>query len=152
MWLNEITKNKKSLLLVILSVGAVASLTYGILTPSKIRREIKAKTKGAPAVRGAPTPSLQKRVLAVERGTAKSTFAFWGRSPFLPKESAIESSTVLVLNGIAWDEKTPQAIINDRIVGVGDEISGKRVVAIHPVSVVLNDGFEDFELKLGHEK
>ena len=54
----------------------------------------------------------------------------------------------LYLTGIFWDEKNPTAIINDKIVGIGDRFGVNSVVDIKQDRVILNDGFSDFELRL----
>jgi hypothetical protein len=59
-----------------------------------------------------------------------------------------DSSFRLYLSGILWDEKDPTAIINDRIVGIGDRFGVYSVVNIKQDRVILNDGFSDFELRL----
>jgi hypothetical protein len=58
----------------------------------------------------------------------------------------------LNLNGIAWDELSPRAVINNVIVGVGDKVGGYQVVQIEPNRVILNDGVNDFELRVGRKK
>ena len=132
--------DKKLVLVVLLTLLAVSSLLYGILTPSKMRRGSSApQTQNAPAVQ----PQLP-----VERHAKKSSFIIWGRNPFSLKNTNVSTP---VLNGIAWDEKAPRAIINDQIVGVGDMIGKNKVVAIAPNSVKLNDGTQDFELRTGQK-
>jgi Tfp pilus assembly protein PilP len=54
----------------------------------------------------------------------------------------------LSLIGILWNQESPQAVINDQSVKVGDQIGPNKVVAIMPDKVVLNDGTSDFELDL----
>lgn len=141
-------QNKKSVLLIILVVAALFSLVYGITTPSKAKRAISSE----------PIPKREDGILQVEgttrseRDFKRSNFDLWGRSPFLPKGFGEEAPTGLVLRGITWDPKTPRAVINDSIVGVGSEVTGSKVVAIKENSVVLNDGTQDFELRLGQKK
>ena len=77
----------------------------------------------------------------------------WGKNPFLPREAQGPTLTKkLVLNGIAWDEKSPRAVINDRIVAIGDQVGGSTVVEILRDHVILNDGLIRFELRLGRRK
>ena len=72
------------------------------------------------------------------------------RDPFVlgPKAFTVEISSDFSLNGILWDEKNPQAIINNTIVGVGDEVGGSIVLEITQDKVILNDGARNFKLKL----
>lgn len=72
---------------------------------------------------------------------ARSDFAWWGRTPFQKEEP-------LVLTGIAWDDQNPKAVIQDRIVGVGEEVRGHKIVEIQPTRVKLSNGFYEFELEL----
>lgn len=133
--------DKKLVFVVILCVLAVSSLLYGILTPSRMRRGASApsQTQNVPAAQ----PQLP-----VERRAKKSSFIIWGRNPFSLKNTNVSTP---VLNGIAWDENAPRAIINDQIVGVGDMIGKNKVVAITPNSVTLNDGTKDFEIRTGQK-
>lgn len=82
------------------------------------------------------------------RQARRSEYASWGRNPFLTKEIFLQKKT-LGLSGVIWDSTNPRAIIDNTIVGVGDSVSGARVVEIRKSSVVLNDGERDFELELG---
>ncbi len=82
------------------------------------------------------------------RQMKKSSYEGWGRDPFLVKEFVVDKLSVLVLDGIAWDEKSPKAIISDHIVGIGDRVDGKVVVKIERNQVTLKDGANDIKLKL----
>ena len=141
-------ENKKLIVLIGLAFLALLSLLYGILTPSKVKRQLSSKpdlSEGRPAK---PLPSF---VLA-ERSLARSDYPSWGRSPFLPKGASTSTGGKLILDGIAWDKKSPRAVINDRIVEVGDEIGGMSVVEIKKDRVILNDGKTNIELRLGRRK
>ena len=137
-------QNKKLIILIILSVTATLSLIYGIVTPSKTRHKslskpacIEGKKKVAPA----------KRVLPSARGTQRTIYPSWGRSPFIlpPVEKPLE----LKLNGVVWDKESPRAIINNNIVGIGDKVGTNTVIDIKQDRVILNNGTSDFELRLG---
>ena len=54
----------------------------------------------------------------------------------------------LSLTGIISTDNGPAAVINNRIVRIGDKIGTNKVIQIKGDSVVLNDGSKDFELKL----
>jgi hypothetical protein len=43
----------------------------------------------------------------------------------------------LSLSGIIWDEKMPLAVINERMLGVGDMVAGATITAIFKETVVL---------------
>ena len=55
----------------------------------------------------------------------------------------------MVLEGIVWDEERPLAVINDRVVGVGDTVRQSRIAKITQTEVFLEDGEETFSLRLG---
>lgn len=76
----------------------------------------------------------------------------WGRCPFCGKiySGAGKKEIVdLKLTGILWDEKNPKAVINGRIVGIGKRIGGNIVVDIKQDKVVVNNGIQNFELRVG---
>jgi hypothetical protein len=76
----------------------------------------------------------------------------WIRCPFSGKiyyGGKIENID-LKLQGILWDNREPQAIINNKVIKPGDEIGPYIVVEIKQRTVVLNDGSNIFELRLGH--
>ncbi len=86
----------------------------------------------------------------VFRRTAKRThYEAWGSNPFvLQKDTPAQSFSSLVLNGIAYDQTRPAAIINDKIVKAGDSVETYRVIKIYPDKVVMSDGTSIFEIKL----
>lgn len=96
------------------------------------------ETKGAPSHSG-----------KTEGARLKSSYSSWGRNPFTPGDLA-DNSGRLIIKGIVWgdDKADTFAIINDKIVKIGDEIGGKRVVEIKKDKVIINDGQNNFELKL----
>ncbi|MCF6289428.1 MAG: hypothetical protein L3J03_00265 [Desulfobacterales bacterium] len=71
-------------------------------------------------------------------------------------ESALAAMKKLRAEAILWNRSKPLAIINGRLIGVGDEFSGIRVLAIHRDSITLAKGptrhvigFETTEINLG---
>lgn len=99
------------------------------------------------------TPQLkmfkERTIIIPERRSAKRTrFTSWGRNPFSLENASIVSSG---LKGILWDKENPKAIINDNIVGIGDKVDANTVVDIKQDRVILNNGAQDFELKLGSD-
>ncbi len=63
--------------------------------------------------------------------------------PVSPKRGATapvgDAPARLRVEGIFWDRVRPLALINDKIVEIGSEIDGAKVVAIKPTSVTLNE-------------
>jgi hypothetical protein len=131
--------HKKIILLVILSLAAAASLSYGLLTVTKRSRKYSQRTEVTSGRQLTPAQSAAKR---------KSSFEKWGRNPFSLQKSAERD---FVLSGIFQSQDGLAAIINEKIVSVGNEIEGCLVVSITEKTVVLNDGRADFELSLGAE-
>ncbi len=73
----------------------------------------------------------------------------WGDSPFLaerggPKPTVMGQTAsgeeLFVLKGILWDARSPSAIVNDRVVSLGEEIGRWHVVEIQKDRVILSDG------------
>lgn len=131
-------RDKKLILLAVLGLLGIGSLIYGIVTPSRVKRGLSPANGSSSAEKAAAFP--------LERRAARSAHAVWGRSPFVFQTGETEAG--LVLNGIAWDEVSPKAIINDQIVGVGDRIAGQTVVSIAPTGVTLSSGAQETVLKV----
>lgn len=141
-------QDKRLIALIVLGIMAVLSLIYGILAPSKARR---ARSSHSTSTAESYVSSIAGKIpLPKTRHAPKTTYESSERNPFTLQEGL--SDKLLALNGIAWDKEAPQAIINDRILTVGDQIKGCEVVAIQPNSVTLNDGSQNFELRLGRKR
>ena len=138
-------KQKKIVILIVLSIGAVISLIYGITASPKTRRST---SPAAEYVSSVKTAQSSRGIIPTERRAKRTEFNFWGRNPFAEKESPKVKVTKLRLNGILWDDAAPKAIIGDDIVGIGDKVGPNTVVDIKEDRVVLNNGTADFELKL----
>ncbi|MDD5005483.1 MAG: hypothetical protein PHS93_03145 [Candidatus Omnitrophica bacterium] len=72
----------------------------------------------------------------------------WTRCPFSGKQYNQEPIVEFKVSGIMWDEVTPQAIVNGRILSVGDIINGFVVEKIERQKVILSNGQKEIELKL----
>ena len=140
-------QDKQLIALIILGVMAAGSLIYGIVTPSKAKR---GASSNSAAVDSSGANAGGTITLPKERNAPRTSYESGRRNPFTLQEGV--SDRQLTLNGIAWDEEAPQAIINDRILNVGDRIRGCEVVAIQQRSVTLNEGSQNFELRLGRKK
>jgi len=138
-------QNKKVVIAIVLCVGAVMSLIYGITAPPKTKRGISQAPK---TTHSGDIASSAGKIVPTKRRAERTEFSAWGRNPFSAEEAPKEEVVKLRLNGILWDEKNPQAIIGDDIVGIGDKIGPNTVVDIKEASVILNDGTGNFELNL----
>ena len=77
----------------------------------------------------------------------ESEFKQWGRNPFT-LGGRLDALLRFNLMGILWDRDSPQAIINEKIVEVGDVIDGNKVIKILRDHVILYDGQNTFQLRL----
>jgi hypothetical protein len=76
------------------------------------------------------------------------------RDPFYGTQITVAASDSaysgkIMLTGIFWDEKVPCAIINGKVVRVGDIVEERKVVSISREKVILSDGVSDTELDIG---
>jgi len=88
-----------------------------------------------------------KKPLSKEKYGRKDPFA-----PNVTKKQSLSDPTGLNLQGIVADTEAPQAIVNNKIVGVGGTVAGNTIIKINENSVVFNDGTEDFEIRLTSKK
>jgi hypothetical protein len=89
--------------------------------------------------------AIETKLQAVRQALATSSSVV----SILPEKPG--SPLSLNLSGIFWDEQAPQAIINEKIVGIGDRVRGITVVEIKDDRVILNDGEKNIELKMTQE-
>ena len=73
----------------------------------------------------------------------------WGADPFVRDWVMVNELANLKLKAITLGGERPYALINDQILQVGDEISGKRIVKIESDNVTLEQGGRTFTLLLG---
>lgn len=133
-------KDKKKILLIILSVGAVISLLYGITTTPHRKYSV-------PETQATQHESVAvKNIVPTERRAKKTNFTIWDRNPFIPKGTKAEVR--VVLDGIMWNEVNPKVMINNEILGIGSTIAGYKVIDVKKDRVIVNDGTEDIVLRL----
>ena len=68
----------------------------------------------------------------------------WGTDPFVRDWVMVNELANLKLKAITLGGDHPYALINDQILQVGDEISGKRIVSIESDKVTLEQGGRTF--------
>jgi hypothetical protein len=74
----------------------------------------------------------------------------WLRCPFSGKAYSRGTGVEdLELNGILWDQEDPKAIINTKIVSLEDTIGKYTILGIEKDKVILTNGLQEFELKIG---
>ena len=138
-------KNHKLIVLIAVGCIAVLSVIRGIVNFSK-----GAKATSEPGAVITQTAPRNPPLTTTEgTGLAGTKYLTWGRNPFVAAEAGSRSEAAgLSLSGIAWEANRAQAVINGRIVGVGDEVAGNKVVEINQNSVVLNEGSNRLVLRL----
>ena len=73
----------------------------------------------------------------------------WDGDPFVRDWVMVNELANLKLKAITLGGDHPYALINDQILQIGDEISGKKVVNIESDNVTLEQGGRTFTLLLG---
>ena len=79
--------------------------------------------------------------------SSATRYESWAESPFLTDRSqrpvggvSEAAPSELILNGILWDPNAPSAIVNNRVVNIGDQLGPWRVAEIQKDRVILSDG------------
>ncbi|MFC1674541.1 hypothetical protein ACFL1K_01410 [Candidatus Omnitrophota bacterium] len=144
--------DKKRIEILITSVLGVIFILAWARTIGMIRRRARPAPQPSAAVSvpvGAVEGSLAVSAVDTVKAAEQEVKGLnWMRCPFSGKIYASETDSLdLKLSGIVWDELNPQALINARIVGVGDQIGGYSVVEIQQNKVILNDGKDNLILK-----
>ncbi len=142
-------KDKKLVTLIILGILAVFSLVYGTVAPTKTARKLSAERA---ALRQKQRGKLTEEFIPVARDRKRTDFNSWSRDPFAPGDISALGISELALNGIIWDRVEPNAIINDEIVKIGDKVLNYKIVDIKYDKVIINDGVNNFELRLKQEE
>jgi hypothetical protein len=144
--------DKKRIEIIVTAILAVVFLLVWANTFRVIKKKGPAVKSAAQVIASQPQNVLanQSPKPAIEQKPADEDKMEWARDPFSGRAYAKEGAQTkdLRLAGILWDSVKPSAIINDKIVGVGDTIFGNLVVAINPDRVILNDGLNNFELSV----
>lgn len=135
-------RNKKVIILIVLSIFAVISLIYGIVVSPK-GRAVKVHTVAAENLPQVSSPEL----VFSQRRAKRSKFTSWERNPFTLEENKGDTSD-LKLSGILWDENNSQAIINEEVLGKGGKIGEFEIIDIQKDKVTLSDGTKKIELKI----
>ncbi len=136
---------------------AVLALYTFVLRPQP---ELKGVSAAAAEATGAKTKAVQPAPTATDAAAkpAAATGALtpkvlppetWGTDPFVRDWVMVNELANLRLKAITLGGERPYALINDQILQIGDEISGKRVANIESDNVTLEQGGRTFTLLLG---
>lgn len=147
------------ILVIIIAVVLILTFTRSKPQPKKMMTRKTTSLKTQPKEELAnPTPvgkeeKKEEKKKEVVRTTtvslAKEEEEGWGEDPFVRDFSFFAEIKDLRLTAITISESKSYALINDMILGVGDEIAGKKVVAIEKDKVVVEKGGRRFEVYLG---
>jgi hypothetical protein len=147
---------QRILVLLGIAVAVLALYTFVLRPKPEIRGlgAAAAEATGAKAKTADPAPTAKA-------GTAKPAEAAgaltpkvlppetWGTDPFVRDWVMVNELANLKLKAITLGGESPYALINDQILQVGDEISGKRIASIESDYVTLEQGGRTFTLLLG---
>lgn len=139
--------NKKLIAAIVLGIGAVISLAYGIFSPPKGRSSAARTAPIKESGISLPVTESHQAMSPIKRRAKRSSFTDWARSPFIPKGMK-GPSYQMELSGILGSGKNLKAMINGEVVGKGDKIGSTTVVDILPDRVTLNDGSKDIVLRM----
>jgi hypothetical protein len=147
---------QRILVLLGIAVAVLALYTFVLRPKPEIRglgaaaaeatgAKVKATEPAPPAKDAAARPAdaagaLTPKVLPPET---------WGTDPFVRDWVMVNELANLKLKAITLGGESPYALINDQILQVGDEISGKRIASIESDYVTLEQGGRTFTLLLG---
>ena len=143
-------------LVVVLAIGFALSFANSI-------RRIRAKLSGGASIVRVALPVqdlsflVQIRASDVIRKKQEEAWTrSWGRDPFAAEGPEVNgsgsSASDLHVSGIVWDEVMPVAIINEKVLKVGDEIHGFSIDKITQRSVYVRGEEGILELPLFQNK
>ena len=139
-----------------IAVAVLALYTFAF----RPQPELRGVSAAAAEATGAKTKAVQPAPTATDTAakSAKTSGALtpkvlapetWESDPFVRDWVMVNELANLKLKAITLGGERPYALINDQILQVGDEISGKRVVKIEADNVTLEQGGRTFTLLLG---
>lgn len=135
----------------VLVIVLIAFVIDGIkrVQRKQIKRKVTAKKillKSEKAESGGLDTSMSLQEEMKKRGKSLK----WKSDPFTLERVSVEAEeeapTNLTLTGILWDEVEPLAIINEKIVKVGDKILGGNVTEITQNSVTIIKDQKEYKL------
>ncbi|MFQ5960855.1 MAG: hypothetical protein ACE5MG_05625 [Candidatus Methylomirabilales bacterium] len=157
-------KNKRTLILLGLTIAAAAFLASDFFLSSPKARHASRKASDPPAVARAmeKAKAAQQKVAAASKATGGRDLAPppapdqpWGRDPFVIGKNQLSQGPKPVvkfsgfrLTGIVWGPRGYQALVNDYVVRVGDQVNGARVVSITKEGVELAKDGQTYFLPL----
>lgn len=146
----EKKQQQKIIIIVLLGVFLILMLRSRLAENKE-----KSKAASAKAAAGQSSGEIQVSlpgnvIIEFNPKSAKDPF----KSPVRKKPKNVETREVKVdlppmsIKGIIWDVDMPQAVINDKVFKVGDDINGAEIVSIEKGAVYLKYRGNDFTLVL----
>jgi hypothetical protein len=132
--------------------GMSAAATAATGAKAKAKAKAAQPAPAAKAAQPAPTAADTAAQPAAATGALTPKVLLpetWGADPFVRDWVLVNELANLKLKAITLGGERPYALINDQILQIGDEISGKRVVKIESDNVTLEQGGRTFTLLLG---
>ena len=145
-------------ILILLGIAVAVLVLYTfVLRPQP---ELKGVSTAAAEATGAKAEAVQPAPTATDAAAtpAAATGALtpkvlppetWGADPFVRDWVMVNELANFRLKAITLGGERPYALINDQILQIGDEISGKRIASIESDNVTLEQGGRTFTLLLG---
>ncbi|MFH1848074.1 MAG: hypothetical protein ABH825_02520 [Candidatus Omnitrophota bacterium] len=147
-------EKKKTEIIITAVLGAVLVLILARNIPLAFKRRPSAAMQGRASVsRQVSRTASARRVPQAEQEKPEFEDKGWSRDPFFVGQIASGGSSdeSIVLNGIIWDQGNPSAIVNNTIVGEGEEIGKARIVEIKENSVIVQQDGSMHELYIWQE-
>lgn len=149
---------QRILILLGIAVAVLALYTF-VLRPQPELKGVSAaaaEATGAKARAVPPAPTATDTDAAAKPAAATGALTpkvlppeTWGADPFVRDWIMGNELANLRLKAITLGGERPYALINDQILQIGDEISGKRIANIESDNVTLEQGGRTFTLLLG---
>ncbi len=131
----------------------VAAAAYGLLNlRGRPDKPISGPATGPSESR--PSQVIQSsKLIDIEKYSAMT----WGRDPFVRDhveivDSAKAAAPTWTLGGILYDDLSPAAIINGRVMRTGESIEGAKILKIDRNKVTLENSGGRFSLNLAKDK
>lgn len=140
-----------------IAVAVLALYTFAFRPQPELRNvsAAAAEATGAKAKAAAPAPTATETAAQPAKTTTGALTPkvlppeIWGTDPFVRDWVMVNELANLRLKAITLGGERPYALINNQILQIGDEISGKRVAKIESDNVTLEQGGRTFTLLLG---
>ncbi len=152
------SKKEKTILLLIFLIFAVAGYFLFILWAEQYKQQGLIIQNILPTTKPSTISQEAREAPAGKDGIPVRGEASAFRDPFLPSNKIADNKIPiqvqkkaligLKVSGILWDKMVPSAIINSKVVKIGDLISGKTVVDIEQDKVIVMEDGEIYILKL----